>query len=86
MEPSLESGGVIIIISLLAIISINTHDYIITLIQRRQKHYSLYENLMILHLNKHEFPSSKDALCQVWLKLAPVVLEKKTFFIFVKIF
>ena len=25
---------------------------------------------MVLHLNKHESPSSKDALCQVWLKLA----------------
>ena len=25
---------------------------------------------MVLHLNKLEFPSSTDALCQVWLKLA----------------
>ena len=25
---------------------------------------------MALHLNKHESPSPKDALCQVWLKLA----------------
>ena len=25
---------------------------------------------MVLHLNKLEFPSPKDALCRVWLKLA----------------
>ena len=25
---------------------------------------------MVLHLKKHESPSPKDALCQVWLKLA----------------
>ena len=25
---------------------------------------------MVLHLKKRESPSSKDALCQVWLKLA----------------
>ena len=25
---------------------------------------------MVLHLNKLEFPSPKDAFCQVWLKLA----------------
>ena len=31
------------------------------------------------HLNKLEYPSSSDALCQVWLKFDPVVLEKKIF-------
>ena len=41
----------------------NTNDYIITLIKRRKKHYLLYENLMVLHLNKLELPSSKDASC-----------------------
>ena len=50
--------------------SINTYDYIITLIKRRRKNDVLYENLLVLHLNKLESPSSKDALCQVWLKLA----------------
>ena len=32
-----------------------------------------------LYLNKLEFPSPKDALCQVWLKLGPVLLEKNFF-------
>ena len=38
--------------------------------------FSLFRNYLplekgaALHLNKLEFPSSKDALCQVWLKLA----------------
>ena len=39
-----------------------------------------------LHLNKLEFPSPKDALCQVWLKLAHLVQEKKIFFYFVNVF
>ena len=50
--------------------SINEYDFIITLIKRRKKHYSLYENLLVLHLKKLKSPSSKDVLCQVWLKLA----------------
>ena len=32
-----------------------------------------------LLLNTFKSPSQKDALCQVWLKLAPMVLEKKIF-------
>ena len=32
-----------------------------------------------LHLNKLESPSPKDALCQVWLKLALWFLEKVIF-------
>ena len=32
---------------------------------------------MALHLNKLEALSTKDALCQVWLKIDPVILEKK---------
>ena len=47
--------------------SFNKYDYIITLIQRIKK--NLYENLLVLHLNKLESPSPKHALCQVWLKL-----------------
>ena len=30
----------------------------------------LLEKGEAIHLNKIEFPSPKDALCQVWLKLA----------------
>ena len=47
--------------------SLNTYDYIITLIKRRKKNN---ENLLVLHLKKLESTSPKDALCQVWLKLA----------------
>ena len=37
---------------------------------------------MVLHLKKLESPSSKDALCQVWLTLiSPAVLENKIFYI-----
>ena len=51
--------------------SINTYDYIIMLTKKRKKkHYLLFENLMVLHLNKLEFLSPKDALCQFWLTLA----------------
>jgi hypothetical protein len=32
-----------------------------------------------LHLNKFESPRPKDDLCQVWIKISPVVLEKKIF-------
>ena len=48
--------------------SLNKYDFIITLIKRRKK--KLYEKLLVLHLQKFESPSPKDALCQVWLKLA----------------
>ena len=48
--------------------SLNKYDYIITLIKRTKK--ELFEKLLVLHLKKLEFPSPKDALCQVWLKLA----------------
>ena len=37
---------------------------------KKKSHYLLIENLLNLYLNKFEYPSSKDALCQVWLKLA----------------
>ena len=58
--------------------SINTYDYIITWIKRRKKHPFLpYENLLVLHLNKLESPSSKDALCKVWLKLAQQFLRRR---------
>ena len=51
--------------------SISTYDYIITLIKRGKiSHNLLFENWMVLHLNKLESHSPKDALCQVRLKLA----------------
>ena len=34
----------------------NTNDYIIMVIKRRKTHYILYENLMVLHLNKFVSP------------------------------
>ena len=34
------------------------------------------EKDVALHLNQFQSPSPKDALCQVWLKLVKVVLEK----------
>ena len=48
--------------------SLNKYDYIITLIKRRKN--KLNEKLLVLHLKKFESPSPKDALCQVWIKLA----------------
>ena len=44
--------------------------------------FSLFSNYLSLeqgvaiHLNKFESPLLKNALCQVWLKFACVVLEK----------
>ena len=49
--------------------SINTYNYIITLIKRRTNPYLFFENLLVLQLNKLESPSAKDALGQMWLKL-----------------
>ena len=40
-------------------------------------YYLLLEKVVALHLNKTDFPSPKDAMCQVQLKLAQwYVLEK----------
>ena len=53
--------------------------------------FSLYRNYLplekdgALHLNKLESPSSKDSLCQVWLKL-PQWLWRRRFFNFVNVF
>ena len=44
---------------------------------------------MVLHLNKLETPSPKDALCQVWLELAQWYWRRKFFnfqFIFISIY
>ena len=49
------------------------------LINRRKNHFLLYENWTVLKLNKHESPSSKEALCQVWLKLAQWFLIRRLF-------
>ena len=45
--------------------SINTNDYIITLIKRRKKNYKVYEDLLILHLKKLESLSSKDNCAKI---------------------
>ena len=51
--------------------SINTYDYIITLIKRRKKTLlTLWEFIGSSFQKKHESPSPKDALCQDWVKLA----------------
>ena len=34
---------------------------------------------MVLRLNKHDFPSPQDALCQVWLKLAKWFIRRRFF-------
>ena len=34
---------------------------------------------LVLHLNKLEFPSPTNNLCQVWLKWAKWLVEKKSF-------
>ena len=33
-------------------------------------YFLLLEKIVVLHFKKRQFPSLKDALCQVWLKLA----------------
>ena len=38
--------------------------------------YLLLEKGLVLYSNELEFPSSKDALCQVWLIFGPMVLKK----------
>ena len=47
--------------------------------------YLPMEKGMVLHLNKLEFPLPKDALCQVWLKLAKW-FRRRRFFNFVNVF
>ena len=61
----------------------SSYDYIITLIKRRKK--KLYEKELLLHLKKLESPSPKDALCQVWIKLA-LCFWRRGFFNFVNVF
>ena len=41
--------------------SINTYDYIITLIMREKKHYLVNDNLLVLHLKKLKSLSPEDA-------------------------
>ena len=50
-------------------VPIDKHMIIVMLINRRI-FFLLYENGMVLNLNKLESPSPKDAFLQVWLKLA----------------
>ena len=48
--------------------SINTYDY--HNVNWEKKNPIIYENWMVLQLNTLESPLQKDALCQIWLKLA----------------
>ena len=57
----------------------NTYDYILTLIKGRKKTFLLLWEFSVLHLKKLESPSPKDALCQVWLKLAQWFWRRKIF-------
>ena len=51
-------------------LKIDKHVWLLQCRFREEKtHYLLYENWMVLHLNKLESPSPKDALWHVWLKL-----------------
>ena len=61
--------------------SINTYDYIITLIKRRKNNIF---NFMKIYW-KLESPSPKDALCQDWLKLAQWFWRRR-FLSFVNVF
>ena len=61
--------------------SINTYDYIITLIKRRKKTLSI----LVLYLKKLESPSPKEAFCQYCLKLAQWFC-RRGFFNFVNVF
>ena len=49
------------------------------------RNYLPLEKDRALHLNKLESPSPKDALCQVWLKLAQWFWRRR-FFNFIKVF
>ena len=47
------------------ILSINIYDYHSVNKEKKKNQFLLYENWMVLHLNKLESPSPKDALCQI---------------------
>ena len=51
----------------------------------RYFNYLPFEKGGALHLNKLEFPSTKNALCQVWLKLAQWFWRRR-FLNFVNVF
>ena len=65
--------------------SINTIDYIITLIKRRKKTLLSLWELNGSSLNKIESHSPKHALCQVWLKFVQWFWRRR-FFNFVNVF
>ena len=49
--------------------SINTNDYIITLIKRIKKTLLTLKQFIVFSFEELESPSPKDALCQDWLIL-----------------
>ena len=61
----------------LTFLKIDKHKWLSKCWLREEKTQSLYVNLMVLHLNKLGSPSSKDALCQVWLKLVQWFLRRR---------
>ena len=65
--------------------SINTCDFIITLIKREKNPLLSLWELNGSSLNKFESHSPKDALCQVWLKLAKW-FRRRRFLNFVNVF
>ena len=58
-----------------------THDYHNGNWEKKKNDYLLYKNWMVLHLNKLESPSTKNALCEVWLKLAQWLWGRRFFLI-----
>ena len=54
-------------------------------LREEKTHYILYENWIVLHLNKLESPLPKDALWKVWLKLVQR-FWRRGFLIFVNVF
>ena len=56
-----------------------TYHYIITLMMREKETFTFWElnGSSILHLNKFKFPSPKDTLFHVWLKLVQWYRRKR---------
>ena len=59
--------------------SINTNNYIITLIRRQKipRHYLIFENWMVLICTKNLSPFTQECFVPSLVEIGPVVLEKK---------
>ena len=51
-------------------------------LREEKTHYLLFENLIVLNLNKLEFSSPKNTLCQIWLKFVQWFWIRKMIFKF----